>query len=79
MKYIGMSNYEKEVQVEIFDRLRNDELGMIIKNSPLLRDLASTFFRKCKGSVFKTQEVSDSIRGKLRLLAKLYIEFKKNR
>ena len=75
-RFIGLDWYENDLQNHIFNKLRKDDVGDLVRKDPLFKKLAQSLFRRVKGSTHRLQELAGSIRSKLRLIAKVFISFK---
>ena len=62
--------------VQFLDTFHNDEPGLLIRNDEFLKEFGHVEFQNWKGSTVKSAEKLNTLRSKLRRLARLFIHFK---
>lgn len=76
MKCMSASPSSSHSFEAMLSSIQNDEVGNMAKTDPTIRIIGERRFQACKKKVDLEQESRRTVRAEMRLLAKLYLEFK---
>ena len=75
LRVLKEQNYPQDY-VQFLDSFHNDEPGLLIKDNEFLKEYRYVEFKIWKGSTIKSAEKLNTLRSKLRRLAKIFIHSK---
>ena len=75
LRVLNEQNYPQDY-VQSLDSFHNDEPGLLIKDNEFLKEFRYVEFKIWTGSTIKSAEKLNTLRSKLRRLARIFIHFK---